>query len=30
LLAFLALITLGLKTWAEHKNAALNETGIPQ
>jgi len=25
LLAFLALITLGLKTWAEHKNAAQNE-----
>ncbi len=25
LLAFLALITLGLKTWVEHKNAALNE-----
>ena len=28
LLAFLALITLGLKTWVEHKNAALNETEI--
>ena len=26
LLAFLALITLGLKTWVEHKNAKLNET----
>ena len=25
LLAFLALITLGLKTWMEHKNAALNK-----
>ena len=25
LLAFLALITLGLKTWVEHKNAALNK-----
>ena len=25
LLAFLALITLGLKTWVEYKNAALNE-----
>ncbi len=25
LLAFLALITLGLKTWVEHKNAAQNE-----
>ena len=28
LLAFLALVTLGLKTWVEHKNAALNETKI--
>jgi sulfate transport system permease protein len=28
LLAFLALITLGLKTWVEHKNAVLNETEI--
>ena len=28
LLAFLALITLGLKTWVEHKNAALNKTEI--
>jgi sulfate transport system permease protein len=28
LLAFLALITLGLKTWVEHKNAAQNETEI--
>jgi sulfate transport system permease protein len=28
LLAFLALITLGLKTWVEHKNAKLNETEI--
>src|SRR5450432_2189002 len=28
LLAFLALITLGLKTWVEHKNAAQNEMGI--
>ena len=28
LLAFLALITLGLKTWVEHKNAALNEIKI--
>jgi sulfate transport system permease protein len=28
LLAFLALVTLGLKTWAEHKNAALAETEI--
>jgi sulfate transport system permease protein len=28
LLAFLALITLGLKTWVEHKNAALNEKEI--
>ena len=28
LLAFLALVTLGLKTWVEHKNAALNETEI--
>ena len=26
LLAFLALITLGLKTWVEYKNARLNET----
>ncbi len=26
LLALLALVTLGLKTWIEHKNAALNET----
>ena len=25
LLAFLALVTLGLKTWVEHKNAQLNE-----
>jgi len=25
LLAFLALVTLGLKTWVEYKNAALNE-----
>lgn len=30
LLAFLALITLGLKTWVEHKNAEQNETGISQ
>jgi sulfate transport system permease protein len=28
LLAFLALITLGLKMWVEHKNAAQNEIGI--
>ena len=28
LLAFLALITLGLKTWVEHKNAALNKMAI--
>jgi sulfate/thiosulfate transport system permease protein len=28
LLAFLALITLGLKTWVEHKNAAQNEMEI--
>jgi sulfate transport system permease protein len=28
LLAFLALITLGLKTWVEHKNAALNQIEI--
>ena len=28
LLAFLALITLGLKTWVEYKNAALNEKEI--
>jgi sulfate transport system permease protein len=26
MLAFLALVTLGIKTWVEHKNAALNET----
>ena len=30
LLAFLALITLGLKTWVEYKNARLNETEISQ
>jgi sulfate/thiosulfate transport system permease protein len=30
LLALLAVVTLGLKTWVEHKNAALNETGITQ
>ena len=30
LLAFLALVTLGLKTWVEHKNAALNEPEISQ
>jgi sulfate/thiosulfate transport system permease protein len=30
LLAFLALVTLGLKTWIEHKNAAQNETGISE
>jgi sulfate/thiosulfate transport system permease protein len=29
LLAFLALVTLGLKTWVEHKNAVLNETKNP-
>jgi sulfate/thiosulfate transport system permease protein len=28
LLAFLALVTLALKTWVEHKNAKLNETAI--
>jgi sulfate transport system permease protein len=28
LLAFLALITLGLKTWVEHKNAAQNDLAI--
>ncbi len=28
LLAFLALVTLGLKTWVEYKNAAQNETEI--
>ena len=28
LLAFLALVTLGLKTWVEHKNAAQNDSGI--
>ena len=28
LLAFLALVTLGLKTWVEYKNAALNEIEI--
>jgi sulfate transport system permease protein len=28
LLAFLALITLGLKTWVEYKSAAQNATGV--
>jgi sulfate transport system permease protein len=28
LLAFLALITLGLKTWVEYKNAAQNDIEI--
>jgi len=28
LLALLALVTLGLKTWVEHKQAALSETDI--
>jgi sulfate transport system permease protein len=28
-LAFLALITLGIKTWAERKNAALNAVELP-
>jgi sulfate transport system permease protein len=29
LLALLALVTLALKTWVEHKNAALNQTETP-
>lgn len=30
LLALLALVTLGLKLWAEHQNAALNQTNFSQ